>query len=171
MIGSPRLSALNEDKEHLATTIDKYCQKNLSYYQIQTGIDLLAKARYLLQERNYRLRTNGRRIMAYYSRISDKDEESIRLLKKIAEIDIEDFPPHILQQIKTMMKAAITQAVMEAVINASMLCGNNYDHANKEATRHMLRGSNHNHEKLDTYQNYCSKFKIRLYRIFKLLYK
>ncbi|MFQ6638120.1 hypothetical protein Gotur_012614, partial [Gossypium turneri] len=96
MIGSPRLSALNEDKEHLATTIDKYCQKNLSYYQIQTGIDLLAKARYLLQERNYRLRTNGRRIMAYYSRISDKDEESIRLLKKIAEIDIEDFPPHIL---------------------------------------------------------------------------
>ncbi|MBA0770343.1 hypothetical protein Gotri_018994, partial [Gossypium trilobum] len=57
----PRLSALNEDKEHLATTIDK-CQKDLSYYQIQTEIDLMAKARYLLQERNYRLRTDGRRI-------------------------------------------------------------------------------------------------------------
>ncbi|MFQ6622251.1 hypothetical protein Gotur_003127 [Gossypium turneri] len=99
MIGSPRLSALNEDKEHLTTTIDK-CQKDLSYYQIQIGIDLMAKARCLLQERNYRLRTDGRRIMAYYSRISDKDEESICLLKKIAEMDIEDFPPHILQQIK-----------------------------------------------------------------------
>ncbi|MBA0670334.1 hypothetical protein Goklo_024469, partial [Gossypium klotzschianum] len=95
----PRLSALNEDKEHLATTIDK-CQKDFSYYQIQTGIDLMAKARYLLQERNYRLRTDGRRIMTYYSRISDKDVESICLLKKIAEIDIEDFPSHILQQIK-----------------------------------------------------------------------
>ncbi|MFQ6630958.1 hypothetical protein Gotur_008414 [Gossypium turneri] len=100
MIDSPRLSALNEDKEHLATTIDK-CQKDLSYYQIQTGIDLMAKARYLLQERNYCLRTDGRRIMAYYSRISDKDEESIRLLNKIAEMDIEDFPPYILQQIRS----------------------------------------------------------------------
>ncbi|MFQ6666573.1 hypothetical protein Gotur_032881 [Gossypium turneri] len=64
----------------------------------------MAKARYLLQERNYRLRTDGRRIMAYYSRISDKDEESIRLLKTIAEMDIEDFPPHILQQIKNTLE-------------------------------------------------------------------
>ncbi|MBA0873439.1 hypothetical protein Goshw_002291 [Gossypium schwendimanii] len=44
----------------------------------------MAKASYLLQERNYRLRTDGRRIMPYYSRIGDKDEESICLLKKIA---------------------------------------------------------------------------------------
>ncbi|MBA0848517.1 hypothetical protein Goshw_003407 [Gossypium schwendimanii] len=44
----------------------------------------MAKARYLLQERNYRIRTDGRRIMAYYSRISDKDDKSICLLKKIA---------------------------------------------------------------------------------------
>ncbi|MBA0620859.1 hypothetical protein Godav_006527, partial [Gossypium davidsonii] len=103
----PRLSALNEDKEYLATTIDKYCQKDLSYYQIQTEIDLMTKVRYLLQERNYRLRTDGRRIMAYYFRISDKDEESIRLLKKMVEMDIEDFPPHILQQIKTHGKIVI----------------------------------------------------------------
>ncbi|MBA0610469.1 hypothetical protein Godav_011314, partial [Gossypium davidsonii] len=96
----PRLSALNEDKEHLATIIDK-CQKDLSYYQIQTRIDLMAKAKYLIQERNYRLRTDGRRIMAYYSRISDKDEESIRLLRKIADMDIEDFPHYILQQIRS----------------------------------------------------------------------
>ncbi|MFQ6664147.1 hypothetical protein Gotur_031353 [Gossypium turneri] len=60
----------------------------------------MAKVRYLIQERNFRLRTDGRRIMAYYSRISDKDEESIRLLKNIAEMHIEDFPSHILQQIK-----------------------------------------------------------------------
>ncbi|MFQ6629581.1 hypothetical protein Gotur_007121 [Gossypium turneri] len=109
MIDSPRLSALYEEKEHLAKTIDR-CQKDLSYYKIQTGIDLMAKARYLLQERNYRLRTDGRRIMAYYSRIGDKDEESIQILKKIAEMDIEDFPPNILQQIRTMMKATMTQA-------------------------------------------------------------
>ncbi|MFQ6637132.1 hypothetical protein Gotur_012598, partial [Gossypium turneri] len=95
MLDSPRLSALNEDKEHLAKTIDK-CQKDPSYYQIQIGIDLMAKARYLLQEKNYYIRTDGRRIMAYYSTISNKDEESIQLLKKIAEMDIEDFPPHIL---------------------------------------------------------------------------
>ncbi|MFQ6651225.1 hypothetical protein Gotur_023177 [Gossypium turneri] len=101
MIDSPRLSALNEKKEHLAKTIDK-CQKDLSYYQIQIGIDLMAKARYLLQERHYYIRTDERRIMAYYSRIGDKDKESIQLLKKIAEMDIEDFPPHILQQIRSI---------------------------------------------------------------------
>ncbi|MFQ6651231.1 hypothetical protein Gotur_023175 [Gossypium turneri] len=61
----------------------------------------MAKARYLLQERNYYIRTDGRRIMAYYSRIGDKDE-SIQLLKKIAEMDIEDFSPHILQQIRSI---------------------------------------------------------------------
>ncbi|MBA0644040.1 hypothetical protein Goklo_028258, partial [Gossypium klotzschianum] len=99
----PRLSALNEDKKHLATTIDR-CQKDLSYYQIQTGIDLIAKAKYFLQEINYQLRTDGRRIIAYYSRISDKDEESIRLLKKIAEMDIEDFSSPILQQIRSTWK-------------------------------------------------------------------
>ncbi|MBA0645650.1 hypothetical protein Goklo_013717 [Gossypium klotzschianum] len=47
MLGSPRLSALNENKKHLVKTIDK-CQKDLCYYQTQTGIDLMAKAKYLL---------------------------------------------------------------------------------------------------------------------------
>ncbi|MBA0775648.1 hypothetical protein Gotri_010766, partial [Gossypium trilobum] len=42
--------------------------------------------------------------MAYYSRIGNKDEESIQLLKKIAEMDIEDFPPHILRQIRSAWK-------------------------------------------------------------------
>ncbi|MBA0757989.1 hypothetical protein Gotri_021031 [Gossypium trilobum] len=39
--------------------------------------------------------------MAYYSTIGDKDEESIQLLKKIAEMDIEDFSSPILQQIRS----------------------------------------------------------------------
>ncbi|MBA0860233.1 hypothetical protein Goshw_015500, partial [Gossypium schwendimanii] len=47
MIGSPKLSAVNEDKEHLIKNIDK-CYKNFNYYQTQTGIDLMTKAKYLL---------------------------------------------------------------------------------------------------------------------------
>ncbi|MBA0761239.1 hypothetical protein Gotri_023914, partial [Gossypium trilobum] len=77
MLGSPRLSALNEDKEHLETIIDR-CQNNLSYYQTYVGINLIAKAKYLLQERDYQLRTDGRRIMAYhYHIIEENNEESI----------------------------------------------------------------------------------------------
>ncbi|MBA0779975.1 hypothetical protein Gotri_004135, partial [Gossypium trilobum] len=77
MLRSPRLSVLNENKEHLATTIDR-CQNDLSYYQTQVGIDLIAKAKYLLQERDYQLKTDGRRIMAYNSHIiEENNEESI----------------------------------------------------------------------------------------------
>ncbi|MFQ6659096.1 hypothetical protein Gotur_028109 [Gossypium turneri] len=47
MIGSPRLSTVKEDKEHLATTIDK-CYNDPSYYQTQVGINLITKAQYLL---------------------------------------------------------------------------------------------------------------------------
>ncbi|MFQ6636146.1 hypothetical protein Gotur_013623 [Gossypium turneri] len=65
MIGSPRLSALNEMKEHLIKTIDK---RMVAYY---TGN---------IQENRY--------------------EESLRLLKKIADIEIEDYPSHILEQIR-----------------------------------------------------------------------
>ncbi|MBA0754763.1 hypothetical protein Gogos_020492 [Gossypium gossypioides] len=54
MIASPRLSAIKENKEHLAKTIDR-CHNDLSYYQTQAGIDLIAKAKYLLQEKDYRL--------------------------------------------------------------------------------------------------------------------
>ncbi|MBA0784562.1 hypothetical protein Gotri_026024 [Gossypium trilobum] len=80
MLDSPRLSALNEDKEHLATTIDR-CQQNLRHYQIQAGIDLMGKAKYLLQQNDYKFKTDGRRILAYHSGIiEEKDEESIQLL-------------------------------------------------------------------------------------------
>ncbi|MBA0814252.1 hypothetical protein Gohar_020092 [Gossypium harknessii] len=99
MLENPRLSALNEDKECLTKTIDK-CQNNSSYYQIQSEIDLMAKAKDLLQQKD-QFKTNGRRILAYHSYlIKEKDDEDIQLLKKIVEIDIEDFPSNILQQIR-----------------------------------------------------------------------
>ncbi|MBA0855012.1 hypothetical protein Goshw_007952 [Gossypium schwendimanii] len=43
MIGSPKLSAVKKDKEHLTKNIDK-CYKNPTYYQTQRGIDLMTKA-------------------------------------------------------------------------------------------------------------------------------
>ncbi|MFQ6645356.1 hypothetical protein Gotur_018931, partial [Gossypium turneri] len=43
------------------------------------------------------------------------------------------------------MEATMTQAVMEAAINASMQRGNNHDHATKEAKRQMRCGSSHIH--------------------------
>ncbi|MFQ6659094.1 hypothetical protein Gotur_028112 [Gossypium turneri] len=99
MIGSPRLSAVKEDKEHLTTTIDK-CYNDPSYYQTQAGIDLITKAQYLLQQKDYQFWTDGRRILTYHTgNIQDeRDEESTRLLKKIAEIEIEDFSSHILEK-------------------------------------------------------------------------
>ncbi|MBA0753016.1 hypothetical protein Gogos_021847, partial [Gossypium gossypioides] len=93
----PRLSALNEDKERLAKIIDR-CYNNPSYYQNQVGIDLIAKAKYLLQQKEYQFKTDGRRIMAYHSEIiEEKDEEFTQLLKKIADMEIEDFPSNILE--------------------------------------------------------------------------
>ncbi|MFQ6643079.1 hypothetical protein Gotur_017123 [Gossypium turneri] len=47
MIGSPKVSAAKEDKRHLTKNIDK-CYNNPNYYHIQTGIDLMTKAQYLL---------------------------------------------------------------------------------------------------------------------------
>ncbi|MBA0756721.1 hypothetical protein Gogos_020079 [Gossypium gossypioides] len=100
MLGSPRLFALNEDNEYLAKTIDK-CQDNSSYYQIQAGIDLMTKAKYLLQQKNYQFRTDGRRILAYHSYLLEENDEGIHLLKKIADMNIKDFPSNILQQIRS----------------------------------------------------------------------
>ncbi|MBA0670467.1 hypothetical protein Goklo_023980, partial [Gossypium klotzschianum] len=83
MLGSPRLSALNEDKERLAKTIDR-CYNNPSYYQNQVWIDLVAKAKYLLQQKDYQFKTDGRRIMVNHSGIiEEKDEKFTQLLKKI----------------------------------------------------------------------------------------
>ncbi|MBA0675403.1 hypothetical protein Goari_016949 [Gossypium aridum] len=101
MIGSPRLSAVKEDKEHLKKNIDK-CYNNPRYYQTQTRIDL-TKAQYLLHQQIYKLWTDGRRILAYDTGNiqNDRDEESLWLLKKIVEMKIEDFPSHIIEEIKS----------------------------------------------------------------------
>ncbi|MFQ6620154.1 hypothetical protein Gotur_000211 [Gossypium turneri] len=64
MIGTPQFSAANEDKEHLAKTINE-CYKNFERYQVQTGIDLLSQARYLLHDDVYKLWTDGRRILTF----------------------------------------------------------------------------------------------------------
>ncbi|MBA0735565.1 hypothetical protein Gogos_019402 [Gossypium gossypioides] len=64
MIGSPKLSAVKEDKEHLTKNIDK-CYKNPNYYLTQIGIDLMTKAQYLLQQEIYKLWMDGIRILAY----------------------------------------------------------------------------------------------------------
>ncbi|MBA0761719.1 hypothetical protein Gotri_024323 [Gossypium trilobum] len=47
---------------------------------------------------------DGRRILAYEigNIQNDRDEESVRLLKKIVEMEIEDFPSHIIEEIKNM---------------------------------------------------------------------
>ncbi|MBA0756051.1 hypothetical protein Gogos_020648 [Gossypium gossypioides] len=64
MIGSPRLSAVKEDREHFKKNIDK-CYNDLTNYQTQTVIDLMSKAQYLLHQEIYQLWTDGRRILAY----------------------------------------------------------------------------------------------------------
>ncbi|MFQ6636145.1 hypothetical protein Gotur_013623, partial [Gossypium turneri] len=50
----------------------------------------------------YQLWTDGRRMVAYYTGNIQENryEESLRLLKKIADIEIEDYPSHILEQIR-----------------------------------------------------------------------
>ncbi|KAH1129318.1 hypothetical protein J1N35_000696, partial [Gossypium stocksii] len=65
-------------------------------------IDLMTKAQYLLQQKNYKLSTDGRRILAYdIGNIQDdRYEESVKLLKKIADIKIDDFPSHIIDEIE-----------------------------------------------------------------------
>ncbi|MFQ6647938.1 hypothetical protein Gotur_020981 [Gossypium turneri] len=64
MIGVPNLSTAKEEKRYLTKNIDKYYD-NLSYYQIQTGINLMTKAQYLLQQKTYSLWTDGKRILTY----------------------------------------------------------------------------------------------------------
>ncbi|MBA0740210.1 hypothetical protein Gogos_013429 [Gossypium gossypioides] len=102
MIGSLRLSAIKEVKEHLTKNIYR-CYNDPRYYQTQNGIDLITKAQDLLQQQIYQLWIDGRRILAYYTKNieENRDEESLRLLKKIAEMEIEDFPSHILEEIRS----------------------------------------------------------------------
>ncbi|MFQ6667796.1 hypothetical protein Gotur_033699 [Gossypium turneri] len=63
----------------------------------------MTKAQYLLQQEIYKLWTDGRQILAYETGNiqNDRAEESVRLLKKITEMEIEDFPSHIIEEIKS----------------------------------------------------------------------
>ncbi|MBA0723153.1 hypothetical protein Golax_003762 [Gossypium laxum] len=63
----------------------------------------MTKAQYLLHQQIYKLWIDGRRILAYDTRNiqNDRNEESLRLLKKIAEMEIEDFPSHIIEEIRS----------------------------------------------------------------------
>ncbi|KAH1092280.1 hypothetical protein J1N35_019537 [Gossypium stocksii] len=83
MLGGRNLSAVKENKERLAKSIDK-CYNNFSFYQIQTGIDLMSKAQHLLQQNTYIFWTDGKRILAYNTGQpqKEKDKESVQLLKK-----------------------------------------------------------------------------------------
>ncbi|MFQ6640755.1 hypothetical protein Gotur_014348 [Gossypium turneri] len=101
MIGTPQLSTVNENKERLEKTINE-CYNNFDQYQIQPGINLLSQARYLLHDEVYKLWTGGRRILAYPNGNiqKDRDEESLKLLKKIADMKIEEFSSHIIENIK-----------------------------------------------------------------------
>ncbi|KAK5811677.1 hypothetical protein PVK06_027032 [Gossypium arboreum] len=60
------------------------------------GIDLITTAQHILQHQTYKLWTNGRRIVADDTGNiqKDRDEESLKLLKKIADIEIDDYPSH-----------------------------------------------------------------------------
>ncbi|MBA0786094.1 hypothetical protein Gotri_027224, partial [Gossypium trilobum] len=83
------------------------CYNDPNYYQTQVGIDIVATAQDLLQQEIYQLQTDGRRILAYYTGDiqENRDEESLRLLKMIVDTKIEDYPSHLLEQIRSMWKA------------------------------------------------------------------
>ncbi|MBA0628565.1 hypothetical protein Godav_023280, partial [Gossypium davidsonii] len=62
----------------------------------------MTKTQYLLQQKTYSLWIDGRRILTYDTRNTrdGRDEESVQLLKKIADMEIDDFPSHIIGEIK-----------------------------------------------------------------------
>ncbi len=82
-------------KEIWSKTIDE-C------YQVQTSLELLSQAYYLLHDEVYKLWTDGRRILAFPNGNiqEERNEESVKVLKKITEMEIEKFPSHITEKIK-----------------------------------------------------------------------
>ncbi|KAK5793865.1 hypothetical protein PVK06_035030 [Gossypium arboreum] len=117
MIRGLNLSAVKEEKRHLTKNIDK-CYNNLSYYHIQTKIDLITKTQYLLQQKTYSLWTDGRRILTYDigNTQDDKEEESMQLLKKKADMEIDDFPSHNRRNQEYVGKLELTKTVNRFII-------------------------------------------------------
>ncbi|MFQ6645335.1 hypothetical protein Gotur_020683, partial [Gossypium turneri] len=63
-------------------------------------IDLLSQAYNLLHDEVYKLWTDGRRILAFPNENiqEERNEESVKLLKKIADMEIEEFSSHIIEK-------------------------------------------------------------------------
>ncbi|MBA0854661.1 hypothetical protein Goshw_003290, partial [Gossypium schwendimanii] len=59
----------------------------------------MTKSQYLLQQKTCSLRIDGRRILAYDTGNTqdDRDKEFVQLLKKIADLEIDDFPSHMIE--------------------------------------------------------------------------
>ncbi|KAK5845987.1 hypothetical protein PVK06_002250 [Gossypium arboreum] len=62
----------------------------------------MSTAQHVLRHQTYRLITDGRRIIADETGIiqNNRDEESIRLLKKIDDMEIDDFSSQIIEEIR-----------------------------------------------------------------------
>ncbi|MFQ6669089.1 hypothetical protein Gotur_034472, partial [Gossypium turneri] len=151
MVGTPQLSAVNEVKKHLSKTIDE-CYNKFENYQVQTGLELISQAYYLLHDEVYKLWTDGKRILAFPNGNiqEERNEESIKLLKKIAD-ETWNSPPRLpsnslhLDEIEEMNLTNMQEAVMKAVINASMTHGSNHSHAKR-----WKCGNNHIHKKAES---------------------
>ncbi|MFQ6671504.1 hypothetical protein Gotur_036033 [Gossypium turneri] len=80
------------------------CYNKFENYQVQTGLELLSQAYYLLHDEVYKLWMDGRRILAFPNGNiqEERNEEFVKLLKKITEIEIEEFPSHITQKTKNI---------------------------------------------------------------------
>nr|KJB14332.1 hypothetical protein B456_002G121000 [Gossypium raimondii] len=67
-------------------------------------IDLMTKTQYLLQQKFYYFWADRRRILTHDTGVGycqdDRSKESVQLLKKIANMKINDFPSHIIEEIK-----------------------------------------------------------------------
>ncbi|MFQ6656292.1 hypothetical protein Gotur_026463, partial [Gossypium turneri] len=133
---------VNEDQEHLSKIIDQ-CSKFPYSYQTQTGLDLVSKAQFLLQQYDYQFWTDGRRIVACETGNSqqEKDEESLSTwddwnsprssfdslhLDEIEEMNLKNMQeeePDVTTQSRCNKQSMqrglmMTQAMMEATITA-----------------------------------------------------
>ncbi|MBA0871835.1 hypothetical protein Goshw_000185, partial [Gossypium schwendimanii] len=131
----------------------------------------MAKAKYLLQQKDYQFKTDGRRILAYHSYlIKEKDDEGLRLLKKIADMDIEDFPSNIMQQIRTVMEATINASQRHPEANKKGLA-TWINHQINDGTKTMKRGSKHNHRSKKTNETWKQPHPLKQESLSKSLFE
>ncbi|KAK8613701.1 hypothetical protein V6N13_101458 [Hibiscus sabdariffa] len=93
----PQLRATNEEEKHLQDHIDK-CYNIPVYYYIQVGLHLKAKAQEILSDQSYKYWTDGKRI--FVNRWCNRSDEAAKqLLKRIADMNLKDYPYEILEGI------------------------------------------------------------------------